>query len=84
MSVIVPNGFGRQTKELSREQMQLLSDPALIEMLAAAQLHLACPRCLAAGRTTDALVGGRNGARDAALSVECPCTTRTFRRAMAS
>lgn len=81
MSLILPHGAGQQVKELSRDQMQILSDPALINLLSEAQLHLCCPRCLAAGRTSDALVGGRNGYADATLTVECACTKRTYRRA---
>ena len=82
MSLILPGGFGRTTVELTHAQLQVLIE--IEPLLRAAQLHLACPRCLAAGRTTDALVGGRNHATDETWSVECPCTNRTYRRAMAS
>lgn len=79
MSLILPNGLGRQTKEMTELQMQVLIE--IEPILKAAQLHLACPRCLANGRTSDALVGGNNGANDQVWTVDCPCTTRTYHRA---
>lgn len=81
MSVILP-AFGHKEVVLSEAQIQVLIE--IEPLLRAAQLHLACPRCLAAGRGSEALVGGRNHMGDARWSVECPCTTRTYQRTLAS
>lgn len=80
MSVLLlPNGLDRQTLDLTELQIQVLIE--IEPLLKAARLHLVCPRCLAAGRSLDALVGGDNGRDDKTWSVSCPCTTRTYRRA---
>jgi len=76
--IVLPNGLGGQTVQLTELQIQVLIE--IEPILRAAKLHLACPRCLANGRTTDALVGGRNHGSDATWSVSCPCTDRTFSR----
>lgn len=78
MSLILPNGLSRQSVELTELQAQVLIE--IEGLLRSAQLHICCPRCLAAGRTTDALVGGNNGREDRVWTVSCACTDRTFRR----
>lgn len=82
MSLILPSGLGRQSVELTELQIQVLLE--IEPLLRAARLHLICPRCLAAGRGQDALVGGSNGIEDSVWKVSCPCTERTYRRAKAS
>lgn len=78
MSLILPNGMGRQSVPMTELQMQVLIE--IEPILRSARLHLACPKCLAAGRTQDALVGGNNAEGDARWSVSCACTDRTFQR----
>lgn len=63
---------------LTEMQIQVLIE--LEPLLRDAKLHLACPRCLAAGHGSRALVGGQNGPGDAVWRVDCECTTRTYRR----
>ncbi len=76
--IVLPNGLGSQQVELTELQVRVLIE--IEPILRQAQLHLVCPRCLAAGRTIDALVGGRNALSDATWTVSCPCTDRTFHR----
>jgi hypothetical protein len=76
--LILPNGLGRQSVEITELQAQVLIE--IEPILRAMRLHLACPRCLAAGRTQDALVGGNNSPGDNRWSVSCPCTDRAFHR----
>lgn len=78
MSLILPNGMGRQSVALTELQAQVLIE--IERLLRDAQLHLCCPKCLAAGRTTDALVGGNNGREDRVWTVSCACTDRTYHR----
>lgn len=78
MSLILPNGMGRRSLDVSERAVQVLID--LEPVLRAMQLHLVCPRCLAAGRGQDALVGGNNGMSDSVWKVSCACTDRTYRR----
>lgn len=79
MSLILPYGLGRQETPITELQAQVLIE--IEPILRAMRLHLVCPRCLAAGRTTEALVGGNNSPGDSTWSVSCPCTDRTFKRA---
>jgi len=76
--ILLPNGMAHQRMELNERQIKVLVaiEPLLREM----QLHLACPKCLAAGRTQDALVGGQNAPGDAVWTVSCACTDRAYRR----
>lgn len=76
--LVLPSGLGRRTVDLTEVQVQVLIE--IEPILRAAQLHLVCPRCLSAGRTTEALVGAENGPQDPVWKVSCPCTTRTYRR----
>ncbi len=71
-------GQSRDTKELTELEVQVLIEiePLLRKM----RLHLACPKCLAAGHGTNALVGGNNGVADQVWSVDCQCTSRKFHR----
>lgn len=78
MSLILPNGMGRRALEVNARAVRVLID--LEPVLQAMQLHLACPRCLAAGRGHEALVGGDNTMSDSVWNVSCACTDRTYRR----
>lgn len=60
--------------DLSQDQIQVLIE--IEPLLRAARLHLACPRCLAAGHGQNALVGGNNHPFDHTFSVNCQCTER--------
>lgn len=79
--IVLPNGLGRQSIQLTEMQVQVLIE--IEPLLRKAQLHLVCPRCLAAGRGSEALVGGSNGLTDKTWIVSCPCTERTYQRAVA-
>lgn len=71
------------TGTYQRLDMTAAQTQALIEIepvLRDLQLHIVCPRCLAAGRTRDALVGGTNSPGDATWTLACACTTRTHQR----
>lgn len=76
--IVMPNGLSRQSVDLTELDTQVLIE--LEPILRRMRLHLACPRCLAAGRTSDALVGGNNGVGDQVWTVSCPCTDRTYHR----
>jgi len=78
MSLILPNGLRRQSIDVDSREVQALI--ALEPMLRKMRLHLACPRCLAAGMGQQALVGGDNDASDAVWKVSCQCTDRTYHR----
>lgn len=78
MSLILPNGMGRRSIAVNERAVQVLID--LEPVLRSMQLHLACPRCLAAGRGQEALVGGDNTPSDSVWKVSCACTDRTYRR----
>lgn len=78
MSLILPNGLGRRSLEVDERAVQVLIN--LEPVLRAMQLHLACPRCLAAGMGSQALVGGDNTMSDSVWKVSCACTDRTYRR----
>lgn len=69
----------RDVVTLSEQEIQVLIE--LEPLLRRAKLHIACPRCLAAGHGTRALVGGANGPEDATWKVSCECTRRTYHRA---
>lgn len=72
------------TIELTRQQIELLSDESFIALLSAARLTVACPKCLAAGHTISAVARGSNGIGDARWKIECQCTTRLHRRGLGS
>lgn len=78
MSLVLPNGLGRRSLEVNERAVQVLID--LEPVLRAMQLHLVCPRCLAAGMGQEALVGGDNGMSDSVWKVSCACTDRTYHR----
>lgn len=80
--ILTASGLGHRTKELTELQLQVLIE--IEPLLREAGLHLACPRCLAAGRGSEALVGGSNHPSDHTWKVSCPCTERIYRRAKAS
>jgi hypothetical protein len=79
---MIPLLDSRTVIELSETEIQVLIE--LEPLLRRAKLHLACPRCLAAGHGTRALVGGQNGPEDATWKVSCECTHRTYVRRKAS
>ncbi len=71
-------GQQRDVKELTELELQVLIE--IEDLLRKARLHLACPRCLAAGHGVNALVGGSNGTTDRVWSVDCQCTSRQYKR----
>lgn len=73
-SVPLVRSAQRRTIDLTETQLKVLIE--IEPLLRAAGLHLACPRCLAAGHGDRALVGGQNHPSMASFTVECPCTTR--------
>lgn len=75
--IYTPSGTFR-TMEMTAAQAQALIDiePVLQEL----SLHIVCPRCVAAGRTRDAFVGGNNAPGDSTWNINCACTSRTHRR----
>lgn len=75
--ILTPSGTFK-TLEMTAAQAQALID--IEPVLSALQLHIACPRCLAAGRTRDALVGGNNAPGDSTWSLNCACSSRTHQR----
>lgn len=82
MSLILPNGLRRQSIDVSEKAVQVLMN--LEPVLAKMQLHLVCPRCLAAGLGQQALVGGDNTMGDSQWTVSCQCTDRTYHRGTVS
>lgn len=71
-------GAERDTLDLTETELQVLIE--IEPLLRRARLHIACPRCLAAGHGVNSLVGGSNGPEDKRWSVDCQCTSRIYRR----
>jgi len=76
--ILMPNGLApKKTESLTEREMQWLA----IGEDVCRKLHLviACPRCLAAGVKTGAILQGSNDTADTSLSVTCQCRHLVFR-----
>jgi hypothetical protein len=76
--ILMPNGLSPQkVEDLTAQEMAWLAMGE--DVLRKMNLTLACPRCLAAGLKTGAVLHGANDATDHTLSVQCGCRRLTYR-----
>ena len=77
--ILMPNGLApKRTEDLTSEEMAWLAMGE--DILPKLKLTLACPRCLAAGVKTGAVLRGANASTDTVLSIACDCRQMVFRQ----
>jgi len=75
--IVLPNGLApKKTESLNEREMQWLAIGE--DVCRKLNLVIACPRCLAAGNRTGAVLQGSNDTADTTLSVTCDCRRMVF------
>ena len=75
--ILLPNGIApKKTEALNEREMQWLAIGE--DVCRKLDLVIACPRCLAAGSKTGAILQGSNDTTDTTLSVTCDCRRMVF------
>jgi len=75
--IVLPNGLAhKKTEALTETEMRWLAIGE--DVCRKLNLVIACPRCLAAGNRTGAVLQGSNDTADTTLSVTCDCRRMVF------